>query len=202
MKIISIDTDGMYCDSSINIEKLNKYLDDKTKENFNLKNYLYVEEDVFTAGFFRKTAGKHYILKNNNKLIFHGQSMKGSHQPKFFDMCLERIASDMFNGKTTDKIDIKSFAQEDFIKNVKVKDESTYKSKNSISMQLIRAAKLEMPGIKLQDSDQLSYIKTDKGLELVMPGKIYGNIDYDYYQKILDKIYIRLSINNSEDIED
>jgi len=200
MKIISIDTDGMYTDSKINVEKLNEYLDKKTNELFKLKNYLHVECDTFNSGYFRKTKGKHYILKDKNKLLIHGQSFKGSNQPKFFDDVLIQLANDLFNEKIGRTIDIKNFSIESLIQSVKVKDEGNYKSDSSLSMQLINAAKREMPHVKLKDSDQLSYIKTNKGYELIMPGKTYGEIDWKYYQSILDKIYERLAMEDKAQV--
>lgn len=200
MKIISIDTDGIYIDSKINIEELNTFLDKKTEELFKLKNYLHMEIESHDSGFFRRVKGKHYCLKDGNKITFHGQSFKGSHMPKFFDKCLEQVARDMFDGKTGRTIDIKSFPMEDLIQSVKVKDEGNYKSDTSLSMQLIKAAKSEMPHVRLRESDQLSYIKTDRGYELIMPEKVYGNVDYKYYQGILDKIYERLNIKDNSQI--
>ena len=201
MQIISIDTDGIYCDSDINIEKLNEYLDRKTKEIFNIdENHLHMEKDVYDAAFFRATKGKNYILKEGNKLTFHGAAFKGQHMPIFFDSCLEEIAHDMFDGKVGRIIDIKSFPLEALIQNIKVKDEESYKSDGSLSMQLIQAAKREMTNVKLKDNDQLAYIKTDKGYELIMPKKVYGNVDYDYYQSILNKIYERLAIEDKKQL--
>jgi len=199
-KVISIDTDGIYLDSKINIQELNEYLDQKTEETFKLKNYLHMDIDDYDSGFFRTTKGKHYILKEGDKITFHGQSFKGSHMPKFFDKCLEQIARDMFDGKITRTIDIKTFPIDDLIQSVKVKDEGNYKSDSSLSMQLINAAKREMPHVKLKDSDQLSYIKTNKGYELIMPGKTYGDIDWKYYQSILDKIYERLAMEDKAQV--
>ncbi len=197
--VISVDTDGIYTNStSINIEKLNKYLDEKTEELFKLKNHLHMDIESHEKAFFRKTKGKHYILQDNHTLKFHGQSFKGSHQPRFFDECLEQITRDMFEGKSERIIDIKSFPMEDLIQSIKVKEEGNYKGNSSLSMQLIQAAKREMPGVKLKDNDQLSYIKTDKGYELIVPGKQYGNIDWKYYQNILDKIYERLNIEDEK----
>jgi len=195
-KIISIDTDGIFLDSKINLDELNKYLDDRTQELFHLKNYLHMDIEKHSAAYFRDTHGKHYVLKDDERLFFHGQSFKGSHQPRFFDKCLEQIAKDMFSGRHERNIDIRTFPIEDLIQSVKVKDESEYKSKGSISMQLIENAKREMPEVKLKDSDQLSYIKTHHGYELVIPGKQYGEIDWKYYDDILNKIYERLNIED------
>jgi len=200
MKIISIDTDGLYIDSKIDINKLNEYLDKKTDELFKLKNYLHVESDTFSAGYFRKTRGKHYILKDKDKLLIHGQSFKGSHQPKFFDDVLVQLANDLFDGKIGRTIDIKSFTIESLIQNIKVKDESSYKNDSSLSMQLINAVKKEMPNIHLKDDDQLSFLRTDNGYELIMPGKTYGEIDWKYYQSILDKIYERLAMEDKAQV--
>lgn len=200
MQIISIDTDGIYIDSEIDVNKLNKYLDDKTKEIFNLPNFLHVDKDVYNACFFRQTKGKHYILKDHDRLIFHGQSFKGSNAPRFFDDALEKIANDMFEGKQSERIDIKTFPIDSLIQSIRIKDESSYKTDSSLSMQLIAAAKREMPDIKLTDNDQLSYIKCKRGYELVMPGKKYEDIDWEYYQGIIDKIYDRLKINDSSQI--
>jgi len=196
--VISVDTDGIFTNSKINIEELNKYLDDKTEELFKLKNYLHMDIELHQKAFFRTTKGKHYVLQDNDILKFHGQSFKGSHMPRFFDECLEIIARDMFDGKSNRNIDIKSFPMESLIQSIKVKDEGNYKGSNSLSMQLINAAKREMPGVKLKDNDQLSYIKTVKGYELIVPGKQYGAIDYKYYQSILDKIYERLAIEDTK----
>lgn len=194
-KVISIDTDGIYVDGEVNIKEINDHLDKRTEELFHLKNQLHMDLDDFDAGFFRATKGKHYVLKDGDKIILHGQSFKGSHQPVFFDKVLIQVCKDMFAGVTGRVIDVKSFPFEDLIQSIKVKDEESYASDSSMSMQLINAAKKEMPSVKLKDSDQLSYVRTTKGLELIMPGKIYGEIDYKYYQGIMDKIHDRLMIN-------
>jgi len=198
--IISIDTDGIYISDKIDINKLNEYLDNKSNEIFKLKNYLHMDIESHDCAFFRKTRGKHYCLKDGDRIRFVGQSFKGSHMPKFFDKCLEEITKNMFEGKIDRTIDIKSFPIDDLIQSVKVKDEGNYKSDSSLSMQLINAAKREMPHVKLKDSDQLSYIKTNKGYELIMPGKTYGEIDWKYYQSILDKIYERLAMEDKAQV--
>lgn len=198
ISVISVDTDGIYCNSLIDINKLNEYLDKKTDEIFHLKNFLHMDIDKFDKGFFRDVKGKHYVLQDNDTLTFHGQSFKGSHMPRFFDICLEQIARSMFKGNQCRNIDIKSFPMEDLIQSIKVKEEGNYKSDGSLSMQLIQAVKREMPNIKLKDNDQLSYIKTDRNYELIIPNKKYGNIDYKYYQNILDKIYERLQIKDEK----
>ncbi len=198
MQIISVDTDGIYCDSEINIDKLNKYLDQKTREIFNVDNYLHMDIDDYDSGFFRNTKGKNYCLLDKDIIIFHGAGFKGQHLPKFFDRCLEQITKDMFDGKISKTIDITKFPIEDLIQSIKVKDEGSYKGDGSLSMQLIQAVKKEMPSIKLKDADQLSYIKTNRGYELIVPNKIYGDIDWTYYQNILDKIYERLDIKDKK----
>ncbi len=200
MKIISVDTDGIFCSERVDIDKLNDYLDKKTKEIFNVDNYLHMEIESHDAAFFRSVKGKHYILKDGEKITFHGQSLKGSHMPRFFDECLEKITRDMFDEKTDKMIDIKSFPLEKLIQSIKVKDEGSYKGIGSLSMQLIQAVKREMPNIKLKDNDQLSYIKTNIGYELIVPNKVYGEIDYKYYQNILDKIYERLDIKDKKQL--
>jgi hypothetical protein len=200
MKIISIDTDGIYIDSKINVEKLNEYLDKKTKEIFNLDNYLHMDIDDYDGGFFRNTKGKNYCLLDKNKIAFHGAGFKGQHLPAFFDKVLDEVTKDMFDGKVSRYIDIQSFSTEDLIQNIKVKSEESYKSDVSLSMQLIQAVKREMPGVKLKDNDQLAYIKTNKGYELVMTGKVYGEIDWCYYQGIIYRIYERLKIEDKKQI--
>jgi len=200
MKIISTDTDGIYCDSDVDIQKLNDYLDKKTKEIFGLENHLHMEKDTYTAAFFRETHGKNYILKDKDKISIHGAAFKGSHMPVFFDKVLDAVVKDMFDGKISRTVDVRSFPIEDLIQNIKVKSEAAYKSDGSLSMQLIQAVKREMPHVKLKDDDQLAYIKTNKKYELVMPGKKYGEIDWPYYQGIIDKIYERLKIADKAQI--
>jgi DNA polymerase elongation subunit (family B) len=197
-KVISIDTDGVYCDDKIDLKEMNDYLDRITKETFNLENYLHMDMDEYDAAFFRETKGKNYVLKEGDKITFHGASFKGSHMPVFFDKVLDQVTKDMFNGVTSKTVDVRSFPIEDLIQNIKVKAEASYKSDSSLSMQLIKQVKIEMPDVKLTDTDQLAYIKTNKGYELVMPNKKYGEIDWDYYQAIIDKIYERLKIEDTK----
>jgi len=200
MKIISCDTDGIYCDSDVDIQKLNDYLDKKTIEVFYLNNHLHMEKDKYDMAFFRETKGKNYILKDGDKISIHGASFKGSHMPVFFDKVLDQVVNDLFNNISNRTVDVRSFPIENLIQNIKVKDEASYKSDGSLSMQLIQAVKREMPDIKLKDDDQLAYLKTNKGYELVMPGKVYGEIDWDYYQGIIDKIYERLKIEDKKQL--
>jgi len=197
--VISVDTDGIYIENDIDVDELNKYLDNLTKELFNFPNYLHLEQDSYDAGFFRDTKGKQYVLKDKDKLKFHGASFKGSHLPKFWDKLMEEIARDMFNGNTKRKeIDITKYSIDDLVQSINVKDESSYKNKSSLSMQLIQKAKIEL-GINLRDDDQLSYVKCRNGYCLVIPGKEY-DIDYKYYKDIVDKIYERLDIQDSRQL--
>jgi len=197
--VISVDTAGIYVESDINVDELNTYLDDITQDIFNFPNYLHLEQDSYDAAFFRDTKGKQYILKDGDKLKFHGVSFKGSHLPRFWDTLMEQISIDMFNGNTKRKeIDITKYSIDDLAQSIKVKDESSYKNKSSLSMQLIQKAKIEL-GIELTNDDQLSYVKCRTGYELIVPGKEY-NIDYKYYKDIVDKIYERLDIQDSRQV--
>jgi len=197
---ISVDTDGLYVNKKVDVEELNIFLDDFTKETFNLNNYLHLDMDTYDAAFFRATKGKQYILKEGDKLTFHGVSFKGSKLPKFWDQILEEIARDMFNGNVKrKKFDINKYTIAELAQSIKVKDESEYKTKTSLSMQLIQQAKKEFKHIKLMDGDQLSYVKCRYGYELVVPGKTY-DIDYRYYEDIINKVYERLDIEDSRQV--
>ena len=199
-KIISCDTDGIYVNQDINLKSLNKYLDDLTQEKFNLTNFLHLEQDDFSAGFFRPTHGKQYILVEGEKLLFHGVSFKGSHMPKFWDDLLEEIARDMFNGITErKKVDIKKYTINEISQSISVKNEKEYKNKSSLAMQLIQKAKNEL-NMELIDGDQLSYVKCRRGYELVTPDKTDYDIDYKYYESIVNKVYERLDIVDSRQI--
>jgi len=178
---------------------LNQYLDNLTKELFNLPNYLHLEQDDYSAAFFRDTKGKQYILKEGEKLLFHGVSFNGSHLPRFWDQLLEEIARNMFNEDIKCKnIDITKYSIDELSQSIKVKNESEYKNKSSLSMQLIQKAKKEL-NIQLKEDDQLSYVKCRQGYELIVPGKTY-DIDYKYYNDIVNKIYERLDIEDSRQV--
>jgi len=192
---ISVDTDGIYLPKEISVEELNRYLDDYTYKTFGLKNYLHVDIDEYDGAFFRKTKGKHYVLKDGDRILFHGQSFKGSHLPEFWDELLEQVARDMFEGKASRKnIDIKKYNIDKLKQTIRVRDITSYKSDSSLSMQLIKQAE-QTYGFRMSEGDQLSYVKTKKGYELVVPGKSY-DIDWDYYQEIVEKIFERLEIED------
>jgi len=193
-KVISIDTDGIYLDSVTDVTVFNNYIRRHVRETFGLECYLEAELEKFDAAYFRNTKGKHYILKDEDKLKFHGQSFKGSHQPKFFDDVLERLARAMFNGENTrDIINIKDYPIEDLVQRITVQAKGLYKSENALAMQLIRQA--ESLGMNVTEGDQLAYVKTTSGYELYIPGQKY-NIDWKYYQDIVEKIYERLDLQD------
>lgn len=195
-KVISVDTDGIYISNHIDINKLNNYLDNHIKEIFNLKNQLHVEIDEYDAAYFRATKGKHYILKEGEKLLFHGQSFKGSHLPSFFDTVLEQCCRDMFMGKDVRKnVDVTKFNIDEIKQSKKVKDKGEYKDDSSLSMNLIKQAE-QVIGATLNDNEQISYVKTNKGYEIFVPGREY-DIDWKYYQAIVEKIYERLEIEDT-----
>lgn len=192
---VSVDTDGIYFDKEPQVADINRYLDEMTLNTFKLKNYLHIEADNYDAAYFRKTKGKHYVLKDGEKIILHGQSFKGSHMPVFFDTVLEQTCKDMFAEKDIRKsIDVRKFSIDEIKQSIKVKSRDSYKGSGSLSVNLINQAEKQI-GSRLNEGDQLNYVKTKRGYELLTPGKEY-DIDYSYYEDILEKIYERLEIED------
>lgn len=189
---ISNDTDGEYISEEVDLEELNNRINLHTLDKFNVKNnYLMLDMDIYDAGFFRKTKGKQYILKNGEKLEFHGASFKGSHVSKIFDIATEKYAKAIFSGKnlksvTNELQDMSQYDINDFVKNIKVKSKKEYKSSNAIAMQIIRQA--EELGIKPKAGDQFSYLKSITGYKIVTADNKLSdfNIDYTYYRKMID----------------
>lgn len=192
---VAVDTDGIYDDKKPNLEEINKMLDEITMKTFKLQNYLHMDSESFDAAYFRATKGKHYVLLDGEKLLFHGQSFKGSHLPSFFDIVLEQCCRDMFAGKDVRKnVDVTKFNIDEIKQSKKVKDKGEYKDDSSLSMNLIKQAE-QIVGATLNDNEQISYVKTNKGYEILVPGQDY-DIDWSYYQAIVEKIYERLEIED------
>lgn len=201
IKVISVDTDGIFIDQKIDMNELNSYLDEQTNIIFGLKNHLHLDIDEFDGAFFRNTKGKHYVLKSGDNVTFHGQSFKGSHMPKFWDSLLEEVARTIFTENVKKyHIDVRKYSVEELMQSIKVKPEYEYKTNSSLSMQLIKKAKEELKDINFVDGDQLNYIKCKSGYELVLPWKEYHDIDYKYYEGIVDKVFERLEIHDTKQL--
>ena len=197
-KSIEVDTDGVYIEGNIDLDDLNKKLNNYIEETFKVKNYLELELDgPYPSGFFMKK--KNYMLMdNNNHIIFHGVAFKGSSKSRLFKRTLKKMSEVMLHGGNTKDIakemfNFKTNDIKDFVMRTKVnKPLSMYKSSNCVQKQVAQQAERDL-GIDIMIGDSIEYIKQTGIPRYRIRLKVDVNkIDKEYYRlqvlKILEKL--------------
>lgn len=160
--IIETDTDGLYIDKSINIDDLNTKISKEIKNRFGVESAMKMELDEYDESYFYKM--KNYILKENNKLVFHGVSFKSSRHPAIYDKALKTLSDQVINNKgvVTDQMlnnarDLSKYSLDDFVLRLRInKDPKSYDNPNASNSILMDQMKYVMKKEPELD-DQIEY---------------------------------------------
>jgi len=218
--VVAIDTDGYLHYAQKDIEETNSFLDRHVRELFGVdKNYIQLEEEFFERSYFLDGTKQYLLIErdnhNNPILIIHGISLKGSSLSRLFTDIIERIGFDMLMLDDNDSTAVKQFDADiakyydkstwslDLIKkNVNCKPLSQYKTPNTIGAQLVKQFEARFKTTVKADT-KLDYvkIKTKHGsaYKLITVFDTIDDItdiDYNYYEEIVDSAFSRLGLSD------
>ena len=191
--ITDVDTDGTYytCkEASFNKNKIQNELSKRLKEKFNRRVNLSIDFDEYKAGYFYR-AKNYVLLTKDDKLIFHGATMKSSsknilskqliHQlaeAKLFDRPIQPIVEKFIN---------LDFPLKHFAMNVRMgRPLYKYKSKRALAYRFALMAK-EQLGLEPEQGNIYHYIKSKNGYKLYQTAK-KEDIDRKYYRDQVETI--------------
>jgi DNA polymerase I len=195
---IEVDTDGVYVQGSVDIEQINKKLQDYVEKEFGFKCLLELEMDgPYLSGYFMKK--KNYILlKDKDTLVFHGGAFKGSSKNSIFRLALKQLSNAMLKGESTDSLlrNIYNFDNnclKDFVMRTKInKPLDMYKSKNCVQRQVAQQAQKELD-IRVVIGDSIEYVKQINGYRIRLKASL-DKIDKAYYKRQILKILDQLGM--------
>lgn len=205
---VALDTDGIVVDTHKSIEEANEWLHKYVLENLHVpKNYIQLEEETFKRSYFRE-GSKQYLLIDDDELVIHGISFKGSNLPKLFSNIIEDIGYKMLTNEGSLRTDIDKYYDrahwtlEDLQKNVKVRPAHTYATGNPIGKQLALEYEKRF-STPIKSETNLSYVKTKHrhGSQYRL-ATIFDTmadiqaVDYNYYTEIVDSALERLGLEN------
>lgn len=199
---IETDTDGIYINGEVDIEKINFFLKEYTLDTFKIpfeKNKLLLEiEGPFDAAYFYKT--KNYLLYNKGKVIRHGVTFLSSSKTALFNKALDKIARYIFEKKSVVDAVNKLINEESTLKDFTMKTSinqpiSSYKNEGCLQKQLAKQVKEHLKQ-DLQVSDSIDYVKTKNGYKILTLAKLH-EIDKRYYY---DQLQTLINIFTEEQI--
>ena len=200
-KNILVDTDGDYIEGWVDVDELNKKLNDYIEKEFKLKSHLKIEmEGPYPKAYFLKM--KNYVLlTEDNRIIKHGNSFKGSNKNKIFSSILDKLINNLL---TDSPLSVSKIINDDldrlrvndniidFIMKTKI-NKTHYKSDNCIQMQVKRQAE-KFHNISIMLGDMIEYVKQVDGYVIRELANI-KKIDKNYYLKQFSKVFERLGLN-------
>jgi DNA polymerase I len=197
---IETDTDGVYSGAEPDLERVNDVVARYVEDELGGENFMRLEMDRYKAGFFHEQKS-YLLLHEDGRIEKHGIAFKGSSHCGVFDKSLERVSEALLMGKGDPRtvgracFDMDSYAKpDDFVLRVRVtKKLEDYAAPNAVSAQLQRQYQ-ERFGIQPRKGEQLEYLKTSRGYELVSPEAL-ARLDYDYYRGIVENVLDRLTID-------
>jgi DNA polymerase elongation subunit (family B) len=205
---IALDTDGIVISSKEDIKEVNIWLEKFILDFYNIdKNYIELEEEVIESAYFRD-ANKQYLVLQDNELIIHGASFKGSNLPKIFSTIIEDIGLRMLKDDSNleEAIDVyydsNQFTLSNIKKSIKIKPVNNYASKSPIGRQLGIQYEKRF-GVKIKHETRLEYvkIKSKRGSSYQLV-TIFDNmedierLDVDYYIDIVNNAIDRLGLTH------
>lgn len=146
---IAANTDGIYLTNGPSIDEIHEWLETYVKELFHCdKNYIWLENTEYAAGYFQPNAEKHYLLltmpdKNGNQsMISHGGGLRGSAKIGIFSKVINEIGLKLLTtGVTTDDVDPYYSSDKwtlDLLTTGRtVRHKDTYKNSGELGVQLI-----------------------------------------------------------------
>jgi DNA polymerase elongation subunit (family B) len=214
---IEIDTDGIYVSKHIDEKDLNNYMSERVKQLLGVQeNEMQLDFEEYKEGYFiedqesNKRKGsddigdrtgkmKTYILYDmKDNLVIHGGALKGSKQPKCFDIALEKLIRCILKGEGSrkdvinDVLDIAKYDVKDLVFGVKLNQSPDDYDKTSMYAKLI--AKARALGMEVKAGSELDYVKTWDGSEFVHTVQSLREIDKRHYEDMISKLIINLGL--------
>jgi DNA polymerase elongation subunit (family B) len=192
---IERDTDGIYYLGEDYAKEITELIRAIIPEIYE-RDAIELETNTYDAGIFYDEKG--YILRNGQKLTFHGSGLKGRHLPKICDWALEKITWGIF--KEDDIIGIlnnlgaeikKQSSIEDFLMTIKLSKEPERYSEDNQYGKLIEKAK--KAGLNVFWGSEFQYLKT-KEYGFMPYGALWNRsfkIDYEYYRDRIASVLVR-----------
>ena len=204
---VEVDTDGIYICKKVDEKELNNYLAERVKVLLGVEtSEMQLDFDEYGAGCFIKM--KNYILYDKKgNLVIHGAGLKGSRQPKCFDIALAKLAKCMLlkegsiKDVINDVLDISQYKIPQLALGVKLSkdpaaasaDEGGY-NEGTIWSDLIKQAQREK--MVVQQGTEFDYVKTTDGYRIAHTVNSIREIDEKYYKNMISKLIINLGLNN------
>jgi len=190
---IEVDTDGEYYEGANVGKELTEHIRSMIPEPYDT-NFIKVVDEVFDAGIFYEE--KSYILKDGDRLLFHGSGLKGRHLPAICDRASEELTNGIFEGRDVKSViwkytKLKDYPLKDFVMTVELHKEK-YKD-DSMYGQLINLGKKY--GIDYQWGSEVRYVKCKIGYVPYEVMQMHPNrykLDYDYYRGRLTAVLSRI----------
>lgn len=190
---VETDTDGLHftCEpDQLNKNKIRKELRERMKEKFGRYMNITVDFDEYKAGYFYR-AKNYVLLTKDDKLIFHGATMKSSSKNILSKQLIRQLAEAKLFDKPIqpiiDKFINLDFPLRHFAMNVRMgRPLHKYKSKGALAYRLAMMAK-EQLGLQPEQGNIYHYIKSRDGYKLYQTSK-KEDIDRQYYRDQVETI--------------
>jgi DNA polymerase I len=196
---VETDTDGIYSSTPVDIEAVNRLVDDFAKAELGGENFMRVEMEEFQAGYFHERKS-YLLLHKDGRIEKHGVAFKASSQCGVFDKTLNAVSEALLLKKGDPKIvgrnafDMAQYQPDDFVMRVRLgKSLDDYAAANAVGAQVARKYQ-EMYGREIKKGEQLEYIKTSQGYEPPTP-EAYKRLDKEYYKGLVETVLDRLDID-------
>lgn len=196
---VETDTDGIYSSKAVDVDALNKVVDDFAKAELGGENFMRVEMESYKAGYFHERKS-YLLLHNDGRIEKHGVAFKASSQCGVFDKTLGAVSEALLTGKGDPRaigraaFELSQYANEDFVMRVKLgKSLDDYAAANAVGAQVARKYQ-EMFGREIKKGEQLEYVKTNLGYE-PPSDDAYKRLDKEYYKGLVETVLDRLDID-------
>jgi len=195
---IETDTDGVYTAAKPDIERLNAVVADFVSRELGGENYTRIEAESFEAGYFHQRKS-YLLLHKDGRVEKHGIAFKGSSLCGVFDKTLDRVSKALLTGGDAravgrEAFDMAKYDPADFVMRVRLgKDLADYAAANAVGAQVARKVH-ERTGRMPKKGEQLEYVKTSRGYDVVSPESL-ADLDLDYYKGLVETVLERLDID-------
>jgi len=187
---IEIDTDGLYFTTKLFDRKtLIQLFNERLQETFKKELELTIDIDSYHSGYFYKT--KNYVLKKDNKIIYHGAALKARSKDLLSKSLIQKLAKAKLDKEPIEQI-IRKYQKLDFplkyfAMNVTMgRHMNQYKNMNALAPRLARQAETHL-GIKPEIGIQYHYVKCNNGYKLLeLANK--QDIDRNYYRDEVNRV--------------
>jgi len=165
--VIEVDTDGIYVNGKPDVNKYLKSFHAMFKEKFGRDDVFKVDMEEFNEGYFYKA--KNYILKDGDKIIYHGATMKSSTHFPGYQRALKALSVGILDNKDVKKMykeetNFAKWSLDDFVRKVTVgKNPEEYDIDTNSVSKLCNQSQ-EVNGSKPAKGDQIEYIVTSKDI--------------------------------------